>query len=54
MTLERDLDEEVRERTRRYLDRYGWDVAEDESSWKPYQRQRMAQEYGEDEWEGVL
>ncbi len=42
--------EQVREQTRRYLDEHGWDVAEDESSWREYQRRRMAQEYGDDEW----
>jgi metal-responsive CopG/Arc/MetJ family transcriptional regulator len=40
----------VREQTRRYLDRYGWDVAEDEASWQAYQRRRMAEEYADDEW----
>jgi metal-responsive CopG/Arc/MetJ family transcriptional regulator len=40
----------VREQTRRYLDRYGWDVAEDEASWQEYQRRRMAEEYADDEW----
>ena len=42
--------EMVREQTRRYLDRYGWDVAEDEASWQEYQRRRMAEEYADDEW----
>jgi hypothetical protein len=41
---------EVQERARQYLDRYGWDVAEDEESWREYQKRRMAEEYGEDEW----
>jgi hypothetical protein len=41
---------EVLERVRECLDRYGWDVAEDEESWREYQRRRMAEEYGEDEW----
>jgi metal-responsive CopG/Arc/MetJ family transcriptional regulator len=40
----------VREQTRRYLDRYGWDIAEDEASWQAYQRRRMAEEYADDEW----
>lgn len=35
---------EVQER----LDRYGWDILEDEESWREYQKRRMAEEYGED------
>jgi hypothetical protein len=42
--------ERVRERARRYIDAHGWDVAEDESSWRRYQRRRTAREYGHDEW----
>lgn len=42
--------ERIREQTRAYLDRYGWDVAEDEAGWREYQAQRMAREYGDDEW----
>jgi metal-responsive CopG/Arc/MetJ family transcriptional regulator len=42
--------ERVREQTRRYIDRHGWDVAEDESAWRGYQRRRTAQEYADDEW----
>lgn len=42
--------EQVREQTRRYLDRYGWDIAEDEDAWRAYQRRRMAEEYRDDEW----
>ena len=42
--------EQVREQTRAYLDRYGWDVAEDDTAWRDYQRRRMAEEYGDDEW----
>jgi metal-responsive CopG/Arc/MetJ family transcriptional regulator len=42
--------ERVREQARRYLDRYGWDIAEDEASWQKYQRRRMAEDYGDDEW----
>lgn len=42
--------ERIRERTTRYLDRYGWDVAEDESAWQEYQRRRMAEEYADDDW----
>jgi metal-responsive CopG/Arc/MetJ family transcriptional regulator len=42
--------ERVREQTRRYIDRHGWDVAEDESAWRDYQRRRTAQGYGDDQW----
>ena len=42
--------ERIREQTLRYLDRYGWDVADDEESWREYQRRRMAEEYRDDEW----
>jgi hypothetical protein len=41
---------EVRERVRRYLDRYGRDIVEDEESWREYQKRGMAEEFGEDEW----
>ncbi len=40
----------VREQTRRYLDRHGWDVAEEPAAWQEYQRERMAKEYAEDDW----
>ena len=42
--------ERVREQTRRYLDRYGWDVVDDEAAWRDYQRRRVAEEYRDDEW----
>ena len=42
--------ERVREQTRKYLDRYGWDVVDDEGSWRDHQRRRAAEEYGDDEW----
>lgn len=42
--------EKVREQVSSYLDRYGWDVAEDDDTWRDYQLQRMAAEYGDDEW----
>lgn len=42
--------ERVREQTRRYLDRHGWDVSDDEQAWREYQRRRMEQEYAGDEW----
>jgi metal-responsive CopG/Arc/MetJ family transcriptional regulator len=42
--------EQVREQTRIYLDQHGWDVAEEDSTWRDYQRRRMAEGYAEDEW----
>lgn len=42
--------ERVRLQTQHYLDRHGWDVAEDEAAWRKYQRRRMAVEYRDDEW----
>lgn len=42
--------EQVREQTRKYIDRHGWDVVEDESAWRGYQRRNTAQEYADDEW----
>lgn len=42
--------ERVRDQTRRYLEARGWDVADDEAAWQAYQRRRMAEEYGADEW----
>ncbi len=40
----------VRQQTKEYIDRHGWDVAEDEEGWREYQRKRMAEEYGNDDW----
>lgn len=42
--------ERVREQTQKYLDRYGWDVVDDEPAWRDHQRRRAAEEYGNDEW----
>jgi hypothetical protein len=42
--------ERIREETKRYLDRHGWDLADDETGWRRYQRRRMAAEYRDDEW----
>ncbi len=42
--------ERVREQLAEYLDRHGWDVVEDEAAWREYQRRRMKDEYGDDEW----
>ena len=30
--------EQIREQTRQYLDKHGWDIAEDEQAWREYQR----------------
>ena len=49
--LARLLEEErVRQQTRAYLDRHGWDVADSEKAWQRYQRRRMAEEYRDDDW----
>ncbi|MEO8503818.1 MAG: hypothetical protein ABI609_07990 [Acidobacteriota bacterium] len=42
--------ERVRRQMSAYLDRHGWDVAEDEVAWREYQRTRAAQEYADDDW----
>jgi ParB-like chromosome segregation protein Spo0J len=42
--------ERVRQQIQRYLDRHGWDVADDEAAWRKYRRRRMATEYRDDEW----
>ena len=42
--------ERIREQTRGYLDRYGWDVCEDDEAWREYQRRRTKEEYGDDDW----
>ena len=42
--------ERIRQRTESYLDRYGWDVVDDEAAWRRYQRRRTAEEYGDDQW----
>ena len=42
--------ERIRQQTSVYLDRHGWDVAEDDEAWREYQRSRMAAEYADDEW----
>jgi len=33
-----------------YIDKHGWDVADDEERWRQYQQARMAEEYRDDEW----
>jgi metal-responsive CopG/Arc/MetJ family transcriptional regulator len=42
--------ERVRQQAQAYIDRHGWDVADDEAGWRRYQRRRMADEYRDDEW----
>lgn len=42
--------ERIREQTRRYLDKHGWDVADDNDAWQEYRRRIMAEEYRDDEW----
>lgn len=42
--------EQVREATRAYIDRHGWDVVEEPDAWREYQRRRMAEEYRDDDW----
>lgn len=42
--------ERVRDQVTSYIDRHGWDVAEDDEAWRRYQRQRMGEDYGGDEW----
>jgi hypothetical protein len=41
---------QVQAQVRRYIDRHGWDVADDEERWRQYQQMRMAEEYRDDEW----
>jgi len=42
--------EQVRSQARSYIDQHGWDVAEDETAWGNYQRERMSADYGDDDW----
>ncbi|MEM7481942.1 MAG: hypothetical protein AAF481_12275 [Acidobacteriota bacterium] len=42
--------ERQQKQLRTYLDRHGWDIVEDEESWREYQRGRTAEEYGADDW----
>jgi len=46
--------ERVRQQTREYLDRHGWDVVDDEAAWRRHQRRRMAEEYGDDDRRPVV
>lgn len=43
-------EERIRAQVEAYVERYGWDVAEDEAAWRQYQAQRMATEYHDDAW----
>jgi len=42
--------ERMRQQVQEYLDRHGWDIVEDEVRWQRYQRHRMTEEYGGDDW----
>jgi hypothetical protein len=42
--------ERVRVQMAEYLDRYGWDIVDDDAAWRRYQRRRMGEEYQNDEW----
>lgn len=42
--------ERLREQVTRYIDRHGWDVAEDDEAWRQYQQRRMQEDYGDDDW----
>ena len=42
--------EKLREQVGRYIDRHGWDVAEDSEAWRRYQQRRMQEDYGDDDW----
>ena len=44
--------EQIQTQVRRYIDRHGWDVADDEERWRQCQRDRMAEEYRDDDWSG--
>lgn len=42
--------EQAQAQVRRYIDKHGWDVAEDEECWRQYQQVWMAEEYRDDKW----
>jgi hypothetical protein len=42
--------ERTRKQAGRHIDRHGWDVAKDDDAWRQYQRRRMGEDYGDDEW----
>jgi hypothetical protein len=41
---------DLRSQVKSYIDRFGWDVAEDEAAWRHYQRGAMERDYSRDEW----
>jgi hypothetical protein len=43
-------EEELRLQIRRYLDRFAWDIAENETRWRRYQRRNMRRDYSGDKW----
>ena len=47
---DRLIPKQVLRRVLSYLDRYGWDVTEDEATWRVYQQRQMAREYEDDSW----
>jgi hypothetical protein len=42
--------EQIQTKVRQYIDKHGWDVADDEGRWRQYQQTRMAEEYCDDDW----
>lgn len=42
--------ERLRRQVSAYIDRHGWDIADSTEDWRRYQRQRMSEEYADDEW----
>lgn len=42
--------EQTQAQVRRYIDQHGWDVADNEGTWRQYQQARMAEEYRDDDW----
>jgi len=41
---------DIRSQVSAYIDRFGWDIAENEIAWRMYQRRQMQREYGRDQW----
>jgi len=46
---QRVLPADLQSQIKSYIDRFGWDVAEDEAAWRLYQRRQMEREYGRDQ-----
>jgi hypothetical protein len=42
--------ERLRGQVAQYIDRHGWDVAEDDEAWRRHQQRRMGEDYAEDDW----